>query len=274
MPEIRRPDFLFHASAMAFSGHVTRPLEHLIEAQAGTSLPTTGGHGSARVENFRFNEMVSFKAGYSQVSGSEKKVDGRTVYTTLSSAVLEGLNIQDVVTADRIVARLSSTYDPEKYHGRPREDHESRILTIGSRFENLRVAGCKVEVELHDELALELGTFEGARKKYKNDANFRKIVDDSFPKKAKANGKEIAAHGSIHCSLVKKFDPKEYPGLFTCHGYVLEVEEFGNIYLAEVLLSHGSKTLTMLRVELGSPSGGGFTGSQGSSNGLPPGGSG
>jgi hypothetical protein len=269
MSKVARPHFIFHASAMAFSGHVTRPLEHLIEVQAGTSLPTTGGHGSARVENFRFNQMVSFKAGYSQVSGSEKVVDGKTTYTTLSSAVLEGLNIQDVVTADRIVARLSSSYVPG--------EHESRILTIGSRFENLRVAGCEVEVELHDELALDLGTFEGARNKYKSDADFQRIVDHPFskdPKSSLSTPKDIAAHGSIHCSLVKKFDPADCPGIFTRHGCALEVEEFGKIYLAEVLLSHGSKTLTMIRVELGSPSGGGFSGAQGSSNGLPPGGGG
>ena len=270
MSEIRRPPFIFHASAMAFSGHVTRPIEHVIEVQAGTSLPTTGGHGSARVENFRFNQMVSFKAGYSQVSGSEKIENGKPVaYTTLSSAVLEGLNIQDVVTADRIVARLSSSFVPKD--GDDNEEYESRILTIGSRFENLRVAGCKVDVELHDEL--DLGTFEQARNHYKNNPVFKKMVDDPFSR-GKKTSRKVATHGSIHCSLVKKFEPEECPGIFTCHGYVLEVEEFGKIYLAEVLVTHRCKTLTMLRVELGSPSGGGFTGPQGSSNGLPPGGGG
>jgi len=267
MSDVARLPFLFHASALALSGHLTRPIEHVIEVQAGTALPITGGHGSAHVENFRFNQTVSFKAGYSEVSGSEKIVDGKIVaFTTLSTAVLEGLNIQDVVTADRIVARLSASFEPGK--------HESRILTIGSRFENLRVAGCKVEVELHDELALELATFEQARNQYKTNANFKKMVDDPFSKGHATNRNEIEAHGSIHCSLVKKFTPAKYPGIFNCHGHVLEVEEFGKIYLAELLLHHGSKTLTMLRVELGSPSGGGFTGAQASGNGLPPGGGG
>lgn len=267
MSEPDRPPFHFHASALALSGHLTRPIEHVIEVQAGTALPTTGGHGSAHVENFRFNQTVSFKAGYSQVSGSEKIVGGKIVaFTTLSTAVLEGLNILDVVTADRIVARLSSSYEPDQ--------PESRILTIGSRFENLRVAGCKVEVELHDELAMDLATFDQARNKYKNDPIFQKMVDDPFSKNNAATKKEIEPHGSIHCSLVKKFAPAKCPGIFDCHGHVLEVEEFGKIYLAEVLLQRGSKTITMLRVELGSPNGGGFTGAQASGNGLPPGGGG
>ena len=83
--------FLYHASALALSGHIARPMNHLIEVQAGTTLPTTGGHGSARVENFRFDTMVSFKAGYSLVSGSEKIKGDKVIHTTLSQAVTRAI---------------------------------------------------------------------------------------------------------------------------------------------------------------------------------------
>lgn len=274
MSELSRPPFVYHAGALALSGHIKRPLDHLIDVQAGTSLPTTGGHGTARVENFRFNQMISFRAGHSQVSGSEKiedvrkdgKTEQRITFTTLSTAVVEGLNVLDVVTADRIVARLSSSYVKG-------EDHEPRILTIGSRLENLRIAGCKVDVHLHDELALKLATFEQAREQYKNNAIFQKMVDDPFGK-GDGEAAKIEAHGSIHCSLVRKFDPADYPGMFKYHGHVVDVPEFGKIYLAEVLLQCSRKTLTMLRIELGSPSSGNVTGPQADSNGRLPGGGG
>src|SRR5260370_38249098 len=163
--------FHYHANAHVFSGRFTRPIQHVIEVQAATSLPIIGGVSSARVENFRFNEHVSFKSGYSHVSGSEKseksEKDDKVIHTTLATAAIEDLNILDVVTADRIVARLSSSYDPA--------DEESRILVIGGRFENLRIAGHKVEGELHHQLAQKPEPFEGGRKKVPRKRDFTKI---------------------------------------------------------------------------------------------------
>ena len=253
--------FLYHASAFALSGHLKRPLDHLIEVQAGSTLPTTGGHGSARVENFRFNQMISFKAGYSQVSGSEKEQRGKVVHATLATCAIEGLNILDVVTADRVVARLASSFA---------SGTESRILVMGSRFENLRIAGHKIDIELHHELAMKLDTFEAVRKEFESNEEFRKMSDDPF--KPGNLPKKIDVNGVVRCSLVKEFKPGKCPGVEHRghHGHVLVVPEFGAIHLAEVVFEHGRKILTMLRIELGSPNGGGTTVVQADSNGRPP----
>lgn len=274
MPAPVHRSFHYHANAHALSGRFTRPIQHVIPVQAATSLPIIGGVGSARVDNFRFNEHVSFKAGYSHVSGSEKERDrkkeserGREpereiIHTTMATAVIEGLNILDVVTADRIVARLSSSYAAA--------DEESRILLIGSRFENLRVAGCRIEVELHHELALKLDTFEAVVAEFASNAEFRKMSEDPFSP-GKLPGK-IEAHGVLRCSLVKDIQPAKCPGIvrYGHYGHVLEVPEFGKIHLAEVLFQYGRKTLTMLRLELGSPNGGTMTVVSADSNGRPP----
>lgn len=258
--------FLYHACAHAFAAHFTRPVDHLVEVQAGISLPITGGHGSARVENFRFNETASFKAGYSQVSGSEKFVrEGdkeRCIHTTLATAVLEGLNIQDVITADRVVSRIASSWE---------SGEEPHSVVLGSRFDNLRIAGCKIDVELHHELALKLDTFAAARKEFESNEEFRKMAES--PSGAWELPKKIETHGVICCSLVKELRPAQCPGIkrFGHHGHVLVVPEFGKIHLAELCLTHGSKTLTMIRFELGSPQGGGGTAGQTGTNGRPPG---
>jgi len=258
--------FLYHACAHAFSAHFTRPVERLIEVQAGISLPINGGHGSSRVENFRFNETVSFKAAYSQVSGSEKFVkDGnaeKCVHTTLASSVVEGLNILDVITADRVVSRIASSWE---------SGDEPHSVLLGSRFDNLHIAGCKIDVELHHELSLKLETFEDAINEFKNNSEFRKMAESlsgawKLPKK-------IEPHGVICCSLVKELKPAKCHGIKRhghC-GHILEVPEFGKIHLAELVLTHGSKTLTMIRFELGSPNGGGGSVSQSGNNGRPPG---
>ena len=266
----------YHANAHVLSAHLTRPIQHIIEVQAATSLPTTGGVGRSRVENFRFQEVVSFKAGYSHVSGSEKSEGGKTIHTTHATAAVEGLNILDVVTADRIVVRLSSSFPGENS-----PDNEGRIVIVGTKFENLRVAGCPIEVELHHELALDLGTFAEVKSAYTRNEEFKKLSKE--PKKAPGD------NGVVYCSLVKHLWLSQCGSLLEdaaggappdvkvkrCHGvkrsgHTLKVEEFGTIHLAEILFEHGRKTVTMMRVELGSPNGGLLTLVEGSTNGRPP----
>jgi len=259
--------FLYHANAHALSGHITRPFDHLIEVQAGTTLPMSGGHGSARVENFRFDGFVSFRAGYSQVSGSEKFVSNdrgeeKCIHTTLASSVVEGLNILDMITVDRVVSRIAASYEAGE---------EGESVVFGTQFDNLRINGCRIEVELHHELALKLKTFKAARDLFAKDEEFRKMAESPFGLWRLRS--EIEPHGVINCSLVKELTPGKFPGIDRKghYGHVLVVPEFGKIHLAELTLTHGSKTLTMIRVELGSPNGGGVTAGVSGNNGRPPG---
>jgi hypothetical protein len=273
----------YHASAHALSGDLTRPVQHLVEVQAGISLPSTGGVGSAHVENFRVDEVISFKRGYSHVAGSVKEEKGKRTHTTHATATVEGLNILDVVTADRIVARVSSSFEePEKKKLGP---HEGKVLLVGSKFENLRIAGYHVEVELdHELLSLKPGTFAAVRASFKsNERNLRDLAKETF----KARGidldlpEELKPEGVLLCSVVKKVhfknpgfgrrdDPFTPPGVEPIGRHAYHVVDFGNVFFSEVLCQHGRKTLTMLRVELGSPNGGGFVASEAVVNGWPP----
>src|SRR5216684_4010946 len=195
MPAPLYRTYHYHANAHVLSAQFKRPVEHLIEVQAATSLPTIGGHGNALVENFRFQEFVSFRRGYSHVSGSPQEVQGKTHFTTLVTAVAEGVNILDVVTADRIVARLASnhTLDDKDYP-------EPHFTLVGSRFDNLQIAGCKVEVPLDIDLFEKIHTFEKARNEFKNNADFRRMAEDPFEGGDKLP--EQPDHGAILCSIV------------------------------------------------------------------------
>ena len=273
--------FHYHACAHALSGHLTRPLQHVIEVQAGTTLPTTGGHGSARAENFRFNQTVSFDAAYSEVSGSETQPeDGQIIHTTVATTAVENLNILDVVTADRIVSRVSSSF--EGLHAK--KPLEGQVLLVGSKFENLRIAGYQVEVELDHELFLELGSFATVQERFKSrGSKLREMATEAL----KLRGvdldlpKELAPEGALLCSAVKQvhfkdpgFGPSggkfDHPGVKRIGRHAFHVVDFGDVFLAEVLCQHGRKTLTMLRVELGSPNGGGFVAAEARVNGWPP----
>jgi hypothetical protein len=236
---IFKKTYFYNAHAHGLSARFERPVEHMIEVQAATSLPTTGGHGNARVSKFKFQEFVSYETAYSHVSGSQNKADAS--YTTLVTATIEGLNILDVVTADRIVARMSSQH--------PGEHHEPHIVFLGSRFDNLRIAGCPVETELNHDLFLRLDTFAAIRKELESNNDFRKMAED--PYQTGQAQKLPDANGVLLCSLVKTMKVN-CPGV-TRHGHVFHVPQFGNIFMGEILAKHGIRTLTMLRLEMGSP---------------------
>jgi len=271
--------FHYHASAHALSGQFWRPFQRVIEVQAPSTLPSIGGVGNSRVDNFRLDNLVSFTAGYTRVLGSEMELkdakgQARIAHTTEVTSTVEGLNILDVITADRIVARLTSVYDADDKEA----DGEARISLIGSRFEGLRIAGCAVQVSLHHELFLSLDTF-GAIGNLPDKHDLWKLVVETLKAvdpEVKVEKKKPEARSSLLCSVVKEvkfkcLDEGEAvcPGVARHGRHRFHVRNFGNIYLAELLFQHGQKTLTMLRIELGSPNGAGMTVVQADSNGRP-----
>jgi hypothetical protein len=234
--------FIYHANAFALSGEFIRPVRRSIDVQAGVSLPPAGGNGQANVENFSVDHLVRFLRGYSHVSGS---TDSKGHYTTHITAALEGLNILDVVTADRVIARLTADHDPAK-----REGH---IIALGSRFDNLRIAGCAVQVELDHELFLKNKTHADLSKKVASLKKSGRIADES--------------HGVVICSLAKSVDVK-CPGV-EVEGHVITVPQFGKIYIAEVISLQGAKVVCMMRFKLGSPHEGQLAAGGGNVNGTP-----
>lgn len=263
--------FLYNARADGLSAQLTRPLQQTIEVQAGTSLPITGGHGCSRVENFRFSEILSFDVAYTQVAGSQNPVTGN--YTTLVSATIEGLNILDMVTADKIVARLTSEH--------PADGSQPSIIPLGSTFENLRIAGCPVQVSLDIELFTRLGTFDSFRKEYEINKQFREAAQQRYfwgpPKSGVPNflaerykwfpGDAFPeSKGIVLLSLVKGIQTN-CPEIQSW-GNVIVLPQFGTIYLAEFYLEDKARSLTMLRAELGSPVAGTVTAAVGQGNGT------
>ena len=121
----------FHADACAFGGYFERPIEHTIAPQAPMSLSPAGGYGSARSENFRLEGLVSYKSASTQVSGHLSKKDGGG-WVTLVSAVVEGLNVLDVVTADRLCAQISTEH--------PLVGDSPKVTFLGTSLENLKIA--------------------------------------------------------------------------------------------------------------------------------------
>src|ERR1700694_821447 len=143
--------YFYRANAHALGGTLSRPSPFVLEAQAAVSLSPIGGCSCSQAQNFDHKGSVSFKSARVEVNGSDfshpdTDKAGAQIYSIRISAVIEGLNILDMVTADRVVARLTSEHaihptDPSKSEAQP------SFIPLGSFFENLRIAGQPVEVE-------------------------------------------------------------------------------------------------------------------------------
>jgi len=270
--------YLYNAHGYGFGGRIDRPFQHVLDVHAGASLPTTGGYEVSRRENFRLNEIISYTAAHTVVAGSRNEKDGS--YTTLASSTIEGLNILDMVTADRIVARVASK--------QLITDDEPTITPIGSHFENLRIAGCPIEVELDTDLFNRFGTFSDFKKAYEADQQHRERMQAAFlwgkPKFEVpdflrerynwfAGDKFPESKGIVLCSLVKGFKTccgefKDNCGELKVYGNVIDVPQFGKVYLGEVMLKQYEREVTMLRVEMGSPTSGPASGPSGGGGGT------
>jgi hypothetical protein len=225
-------NFAFRASAAALGGSLTRPFHEPLPVQAASVLPSVGGYGSARVEGFRFHDLISFKAAYTVVIGNEyDKVNGNgqtsRERSTLALAVVEGLNVLNMVTADLVVGRLVS----EGSAADKAADDELPWLPQGSYFVNLRIAGKDVVPARHAALM--------------DRARTRQAVENNPDTKVDKH-----KDGRLHCAL---FD---YSGADGFAGNRITIYGFGDIYLGEYIVGPDYRKLNMIRLALGSPAAG------------------
>jgi hypothetical protein len=274
-------EFYYHAHGTAIHGQITRPVSYAIDTVASTALPTRGGAASANAGNTVYSHpqlgnIVSFKSASTQVAGSFDDADGH--HTTLVTVTVDGLNVLDTITADRIVMKLSAHHLPS--------EEEGHIVPLGSHFDNLKIAGHPVKVELDHELFSTYDTYAGFKKNYQSDAAFRKRVRKQFlwgdydadtPQFIKDRyqwhtdkNTPPESRGLVPCTLVKSVE-HDQPNVLKTYGNVIIVPQFGKVFLGEVTLKTGTRHITMLRLELGSPVAGdmGIGGGGGNGAGYP-----
>jgi hypothetical protein len=263
--------FHYHADANALGGVLTHPYKTVITTAANSSLSNAGGYNSSPTVPFHLDHVLRCKAAYTHTTGGEE--DGH--WTALTTAVVEDVNLLEVVTADKVVAQISTRH--------PKNGHVPSVSFVGSQFVNLRINGEIVEpvLDVHpfpappppkkagnsksaaaNRLA-EIREFSpyhhsDVRKLAKKQSS--KLVGPSHdPDVLKrrygwlASDDEIESRGHLLCSLVteyRKGNPKN------TYGHVIHVPGFGYVFLAEVTFDQGAYHLTMIRAEMGCASSG------------------
>jgi len=289
----------FHAEAHALTGKLKLPFAQDIKKQAFVKLEgqladlsdemrAQRNYFSQHSKNFRLEGIISYSSAHTQVAGhASDKHPGGSV--TLSTSVVENLNVLNVVTADRVVAQISTTHIPD--------ETAPHVTFLGTHFENLRIAQHRVlpylrldfaggraegqnalpvdrETDLMKAIAAQYQRLKAAlsgvdqekmrlteaaslpRTKYYGfdleSAEIQKQRD-----KAKEN-RDLKWEG-ITCSLVEHVEiedirvngaaPITSPA--KSFGHMIHIPDFGNIFLAELSVNHNSYRLTMIRLEMG-----------------------
>jgi hypothetical protein len=248
------PSHQYHAEAHVLSGHLRRPIEQKVEQHAPVSLKSLrGGHLTRFTEDVSVEGLISYKTGHTRVSGSRSlKHNG---WVTLSTSIMEGLNVFEVITADRVVGQVST----EHLNGGPKPSHVPRVTFLGTQFNNLRISGIPVTLTLNLGIC---GEKPEGDQPYVTDQRFLSAVREQvktiasspdLPKAFKGkydkrldeietlrNGnrarKDSAEPIKVTCSLVRSIhieDIEQIPGLRTV-GNILIIPEFGVVELAEV----------------------------------------
>ena len=305
---------LYHAEAHIFGGQLDHPIKQPIEHYGKVVLENSRRetHIAQKVGLTSIEGIISFKSGHTRVIGTQiknkKDIFGNDHegWVTLATAVLEGFNVVDILTADRVVAQVSTEH-PMK------DGHVPRVTFLGTRFENLQIGGYPVEVELDLGICGDkpdddrpyladggfLGRVQGQLRGMKDtkgfpaglakdyEARITHIDDLKSRTNGGAKGKRNG-YPKVQCSLVKSIAPIPIPGVKT-FGNLIFIPNFGTIALGELEVgigpAHGNGsskspsgsssepthsnyfTLHMFDLKLGCPVGGSGKGPGVTSNG-------
>lgn len=258
----------YHADATALGGHIRRPFDRPIPVQAAVSLPPVGGFVEARArkdpKDSEVNSIVSFEAAYSHVSGSVNKKNGAV--TTMVTSTVEGLNVLDTFTADRLVAQISLDH--------PLEGYIPRVSLIGTQFENVRIGGNRVEIVVDLDICSHSNQGDYPDQRCIRDRQFLAKVGEQYSRINDAKSMpdwiedrtipgwvgdrykwdnseaKLSEKGYVLCSVVKEIRGR-FPGKH--YHNIIEIPEFGKIFLGELVVDYNSYQLIMARMELGSP---------------------
>jgi hypothetical protein len=251
----------FNAAAQVLSANLEHPVTREVEREAHVRLRPDGTYKFQPTGPLRLEGILSYEAGYTQVGGHKSPKKGHG-FVTLSTSVVEGLNILDVLTADRVVAQISTEHPVWD----PRQPLQVPTVTfLGTRFENLRIDGHKVELNTQFDI---LGEPVKDTPYHVNETVLERVSEHykALPDwaKDKKYGWDQAPgpYGDMKCSLVTRMDKERGVPI----GHVIDLPHFGKIFLAELTVNREKAApstngepnpetyhfhLEMVRVELG-----------------------
>jgi len=237
--------YLFQADATGVAGQFSYPFANLIPIQAASALPSDGGSGWSGVGFFRHDDVLSFRSAFTEVRGVEIDDD---VYDTIAVSVVEQFNLLDVITCDRVIARLHG-----RYAGSRDTPAEISIVPVGSVFERLRIGDEffeRLEVAPRFFCQPEYASWTGLLRAIENQRTRALLEPLSLPA---PNGKPVPlpvpgqrTNLLGFCIALGRPEPGDELGT----PLLFNLPDFGTVHLGEFFCQPNSRRLIMLRAEL------------------------
>ncbi len=277
VPRLYERIHTYHGEADLLDVDVIEPFKEKVQ-RGKVELKNGNGEKSHyefdRSGPFNVKGVLSYQSGYTQV-GAARSIKHEHRYSTLVTSAIEGLNILDILTADRVVAQITTAH--------PIDGAVPEVSFLGTRFENLRIGGRKVEIDTNLDIlgprpVRDTSYFDNQRVMDKMEEQFERFTtSDYFPDWAEeyyARPENQWKHNDCgvdfaKCSLVNRVSSDQ-----RSFGHVIDVPHYGKFFLGELRVKRVPATcvdefdaytfnLTMVRMQLGCTTtlnGGGHTG--------------
>lgn len=261
--------FFFHADAVALAARIRRGAEFPVPSVASSCLAITGGLGTAHAAASNFHDIIAFDEASTHVSGDFVSPAKAIEFTngnhgendlpavTVVEGRITGLRITvggRVVRVRDMHARQESFADrvtPARFH------------SLTTSIQGLSVDGVDVAVAPHTDFFNRHDTLEKLRRGFE-DPEFCAAHQDYFfisePTSEEHYGQRrlprIVSNGIAFGTVNSLLWAGEAPKGARITRNRITIENFGSIYLGEIIIQEGLRRVTLLRFQLGSPYGG------------------
>jgi hypothetical protein len=253
--------FIFHGSAAAFGGRFVRPEDVVLTSSGGSALSVAGGRSEWRDRDIKIGKSFRIARAETSASGlmdslrdairvthGKLTTEALTATTTVSARV-RGLEVggaapvkqgdepEPLMTVSDVAAALVSRS--------AQPGHESSVI-VG----DASIATVTFDSPVHG--------------RYKLDV----VIDIAPFKKADTRAKVVAdssilqVHGDrdlVFATVVRELawqKGRAYPGCKALGTNGVSIPNLGRFFFGELLIQASTRRLTMIRMELGSPTGG------------------
>jgi hypothetical protein len=274
MYESKEQILLYHGYALGCGGYVERDGAKLpIDAVAPAVISIVGGKCRTEHPEWQFELpktakypkfFIRFSKCVTEVSSKEDDKQ----WTTTAESTVDGLNLCDVIRADRVKMKLTSIHLKKKKGQKKSEPH---ISFDGSEFAGLSVNGVSFDIPIdrdldcfqtHSELknvirgklrpAPRPGLPLPACKQWTENFNPRNLLTAGRkePEYMRDLARKYVSDKLTRCSIVGDFEVPPETGAVK-RGYSIDIDGFGRIFFGEMIVSDGMKRLNMIRFDLG-----------------------
>ncbi len=275
--------YIFSASAVALAAHIRRPKDLQIKAVASSDLPVTGGLAEGTSTRQSYGDVISFESASTSAQGDYADTRRAVDFTNGNFADNE-LSTQTFVDARLTGLRIIGARDQVGPTGFPKpvtfiaKDLHARLENacdrhtptafrgLDAEFQGISIDGNELIVTTSPGICTRYQTYDDLVKGYSDDSDFRKQYGDMFYltghektgvgailSKASIPG----AGGLILGTVVTNIKWAGVPAVgVEIRGNRVFIPGIGTIFFGEFIFAHNSRRLTLLRFQLGSPTGG------------------